>query len=48
MNDLIAYLISLNAVERTLYLEVFELAKLILVMPATNAISDGSFSALRS
>ena len=44
---LIAFLKSLNAVERTLYLEVFELAKLILVMPATNAISERSFSALR-
>ena len=48
VNDLIAYLKSLNAVERTLYLEVFKLAKLILVMPATNAISERSFSALRS
>ena len=47
VNDLIAYLKSLNAVERTLYLEVFELVKLILVMPATNAISERSFSALR-
>ena len=32
MNDLIVYLKSLNAVERTLYLEVFELAKLILLI----------------
>ena len=47
VNDLIAYLKSMNAVERTLYLEVFELAKLILVMPATNSISERSFSALR-
>ena len=44
---LIAFLKSLNAVERTLYLKVFELAKLILVMPATNAISERSFSTLR-
>ena len=47
MNVLIAYLKSLNAVERTLYLEVFELAKLILVMLSTNAISERSFSTLR-
>ena len=47
VNNLIAYLKSLNAVERTLYLEVFELAKLILVMPANNAISERSFSTLR-
>ena len=40
MNNLIAYWKALNAVERTLYLEVFELAKLILVMPANNAISE--------
>ena len=47
VNDLTAYLKSLNAVERTLYLDIFKLANLILVMPAINAIRERSFSALR-
>ena len=45
--SLISYLKGLNAVEREYYSEVIKVAKLILVMPATNALSERSFSALR-
>ena len=41
------YLQSLSATERDYYCEVVKLVKLILVMPATNATSERSFSALR-
>ena len=42
-----AFLQSLNSVECELYTEVIKLTKIILVMPATNATSERSFSALR-
>ena len=41
------YLQSLSTAERDYYCEVIKLVKLILVMPATNAVSEQSFSALR-
>ena len=43
----IEYLQSLSVTERDYYCEVIKLVKLILVMPATNAVSEQSFSALR-
>ena len=39
------YLQSLSTAERDYYCEVIKLVKLILVMPATNAVSEQSFSA---
>jgi hypothetical protein len=45
--DVVKYLRSLHAGKRALLSEVFRLAKLILVCPATNATSERSFSALR-
>lgn len=41
------YLKSLDTIGREYYSEVIKVAKLILVMPATNALSERSFSALR-
>ena len=41
------YLQSMLSAERDYYCEVIKLVKLILVMPATNATSERSFSALR-
>jgi len=45
--DLISFLQSLDYSQRALLTEVVTIAKLILVMPATNAISERSFSALK-
>ena len=42
----ITFLKSLNETEKEYYSEVMKVAKLILVMPATNALSERSFSAL--
>ena len=42
-----SYLKTLSSAEKTFYTEVIKVAKLILVMPATNATSESSFSALR-
>ena len=47
LKSVIAYLKTLNEVEKTFYSEVISVVKLILVMPATNAVSERSFSALR-
>ena len=41
------YLQSLSTTEKDYYCDVVKLVKLILVMPATNATSERSFSALR-
>ena len=41
------YLWSLSPAAKTFYSEVCALARLILVMPATNAISEWSFSVMR-
>ena len=49
MNDLqsiASFLKGLNEIEKEYYSEVIKVAKLILVMPATNALSERSFSAL--
>ena len=43
----VAYLRGLSEVQRSLLSEVCVLASLILVMPATKAVSERSFSALR-
>ncbi len=45
--SVISYLRSLSTVQKSFYSEVVKVAKLILVMPATNATSERSFSALR-
>ena len=42
-----SYLKSLSSAEKVFYTEVIKVVKLILVMPATNATSERSFSALR-
>ena len=44
LEGIVAFLQSLNSVEHELYTEVIKLTKIILVMPATNAVSDRSFS----
>ena len=49
MNDLqciISFLKGLNEIEKEYYSEVIKIAKLILIMPASNALSERSFSAL--
>ena len=43
----LSFLKSLTGTEKEYYSEVLKVAKFILVMPATNAISERSFSALR-
>ncbi|KAI6658762.1 hypothetical protein LOD99_15087 [Oopsacas minuta] len=45
--SIIIYLKSLNSTEKSFFSEVIKIVKLILVMPATNATSERSFSALR-
>ena len=47
LDDLQSYLKGLNEVENKYYSKAIKVAKLILVMPATNALSERSFSALR-
>ena len=47
LDNVIKYLQGLPKVGRSLYSEVIILVKLILVMPASNATSERSFSALR-
>ena len=47
VHSTIAFLKSLSSSEKQFYSEVVKLVKLILVMPATNAVSERSFSALR-
>ena len=47
VNSIIKFLQTLNPSERQLYSAIVELVKLILVMPATNAVSERTFSALR-
>lgn len=41
----VAYLKSLSIAEKEFYSEVIKVVKLILVMPATNSVSERSFSA---
>ena len=45
--DIKEYLSSLTLAQRSLLSEVCQIAKLVMVMPATNAISERSFSTLR-
>lgn len=45
--DLVQYLRGLSDGQKTLLSQVCTLASLILVMPATNAVSERSFSTLR-
>ena len=45
--ELVSFLQSLNAGRKRLMPQVVVLAKLLLVMPATNAVSERSFSALK-
>ena len=47
IKGIVKFLQSLSDTERQLYSMVVQLVKLILVMPATDAISERSFSALR-
>ena len=47
LSEIVSYLQSLTPAQRDLMSEVITLVKLILVMPATNATSERSFSALR-
>ena len=47
VNDLVTFLQSLNSSRRKLLGEISTLEKLLLVMPATSAVSERSFSALK-
>ena len=45
--EMIALFQKLDSVKRMLVAEVIKLVKLILVIPVTNAVSEGSFSSLK-
>ena len=45
--DILSYAVALSPAQKVLLAEVCTLMKLILVMPATNAASERSFSAMR-
>ena len=47
LKSTVLYLPPLSSEQRQYFAEVIKLVKLILVMPATNATSEGRFSALR-
>ena len=47
VNNLLTFLQSLDSSRRKLLSEISTLGKLLLVMPATNAVSERSFSALK-
>ena len=47
VKDAITIILSLNASQKLLVFEVFKLVKLILIVPATNAVNERSFSILR-
>ena len=47
INELIKFLQALPEAKKLLIKEVIKIAKIILVMPAANALSERSFSALR-
>ena len=47
ISDILTYLQKLSSAQKELMKEVIILAKLILIMPATNSTSERSFSALR-
>ena len=47
IKDILKYLRNISSAQRALLSEICIIAKLILVMPATNTVSERSFSALR-
>jgi hypothetical protein len=47
VNDLVKFFQSLDNARKLLLSEIYTLGKLLLVMPATNAVSERSFSALK-
>ena len=47
LDECFRYLQSLSPAAKTFYSEVCGIAQLIVVMPATNAVSEGSFSVMR-
>ena len=47
IHDVIAYLQKLSSAEQQLLSQIITIMKLIVVMPATNASSERSFSAMR-
>ena len=47
IKDILKYLRNISSAQRALLSEICIIAKLILVMPATNAVSERSFGALR-
>ena len=47
LGGIVSYLKTLPSAARSIYSEIVTLVELVLVMPATNAISERSFSALR-
>ena len=47
LRDCLKYLTDLSPAQKSYFSEVWSLAQLILVMPATNAVSERSFSAMR-
>ena len=47
IQDVKSYLLNLSTGQRLIFNEVISVMKLILVMPATNACSERSFSAMR-
>ena len=47
LQSVVSHLKSMNIVERVFYSDVIKVVKLFLVMPATNALSERSFSCLR-
>ena len=47
LQDTLTYLRSLSSVQRDFFSQVLLLARLILLIPATNAVSERSFSTMR-
>ena len=47
IQSVVSHLRGLNDIEKEFYSEIIKVVKLILVMPATNALSERSFSCLR-
>ena len=47
VNDLVTFLKSLDSSRRKLLSEISSLGKLLLIMPATNAVGERSFSTLK-
>ena len=47
LQSIVAHLKSLGSVQNIFYSEVVKVIKVILVMPATNAVSERNFSAIR-